>query len=97
MEQENFDSSAEHGDAQQADKPGDVSNEGRSLRSSPSAGEPRTRRREAEGEDTAPPAQGQAMYVASTPGKEWLLNVQRCLYTRSWNNPPYHIASCGVW
>ena len=53
MEQENLDSSAEHGDAQQAVKPGDVSNEGRSLRSSRSAGEPRTWQREAEGEYTA--------------------------------------------
>ena len=29
------------------------------------------------------------MYVASHSDKEWLLNVQRKLYTRSWKNPDY--------
>ena len=29
------------------------------------------------------------MYVASVSDKEWLLSVQRTLYTRSWKNPDY--------
>jgi RNA-directed DNA polymerase len=95
MEQENLDSSAEHGDAQQAVKPGDVSNEGRSLRSSRSAGEPRTGQREAEGECTVRVTQGQAMYVAPAPDREWLLDAQRHLYARSWNNPGYLF--CKLW
>jgi RNA-directed DNA polymerase len=29
------------------------------------------------------------MYVASREDKDWLLNVQKKLYARSWNNPDY--------
>ena len=29
------------------------------------------------------------MYVASDSDKEWFLNVQQKLYTRSWENPDY--------
>ena len=36
-----------------------------------------------------PKSQGKAMYVASNSDKEWLLSVQRKLYTQSWNNPDY--------
>jgi RNA-directed DNA polymerase len=32
---------------------------------------------------------GKAMYVASTSDREWLLNVQRKLYLRSWEEPSY--------
>jgi len=38
---------------------------------------------------TALAPQGKAMYVASDSDKNWLLNVQRKLYTRSWENPEY--------
>ena len=34
--------------------------------------------------DTAGKPQGKAMYVASSSDKDWLLNVQRKLYARSW-------------
>jgi len=37
----------------------------------------------------APRPQGKAMYVASQSDKDWLLNVQRKLYTRSQENPAY--------
>jgi RNA-directed DNA polymerase len=33
--------------------------------------------------------QGKAMYVATDSDKEWLLNVQQKLYTRSWEEPDY--------
>jgi RNA-directed DNA polymerase len=39
--------------------------------------------------------QGQAMYVASASDKEWLLDVQRSLYARSWKNPGYIF--CKLW
>lgn len=38
---------------------------------------------------TVPAPQGKAMYVASNSDKEWLLSVQRKLYTRSWKTPDY--------
>ena len=60
----NLEPSAEREDVRQAAKPGDVSVEGRSLRSSPSAGKPRTWRREAV-DRTAAESAGKAMYVAS--------------------------------
>ncbi len=69
-------------EAGQADRSGDVSDEGRSLRSSPSAGKPRTWRREAVmGTASRPP--GKAMYVAPRPDWDWLRIVQRKLYARS--------------
>lgn len=38
---------------------------------------------------TASETQGKAMYVASQSDKDWLLNVQRKLYARSYENPRY--------
>lgn len=38
---------------------------------------------------TGPKSRGKATYVAPHSDKEWLLNVQRKLYTRSWENPEY--------
>ena len=49
LEHGNLDASAGSGNARQAARSSDVSHEGRSLRSSPSTGEPCTRRREAVG------------------------------------------------
>jgi group II intron reverse transcriptase/maturase len=37
----------------------------------------------------APKPQGKAMYVASQSDKDWLLNVQKKLYARSYENPNY--------
>ena len=63
FEHGNLDPSAEPAKLRQAAKSGDVSDEGRSLRSSRSAGKPRTWRREAVmGTASKPP--GKAMYVA---------------------------------
>ena len=69
-------------EVRQADRSGNVSAEGRSLRSSPSAGKPRTWRREAV-MGTASKPLGKAMYVAPKPEWDWLLNEQRKLYARS--------------
>ena len=69
-------------EVRQADRSGDVSDGGRSLRSSPRAGKPRTWRREAVmGTASKPP--GKAMYVAPRPDWDWLRIEQRKLYTRS--------------
>ena len=38
---------------------------------------------------TKPASRGKATYVAPTSDKEWLLSVQRKLYTRSFGNPDY--------
>jgi RNA-directed DNA polymerase len=38
---------------------------------------------------TASEPQGEAMYVASQSDKDWLLNVQKKLYTQSWAKPCY--------
>ena len=39
--------------------------------------------------NTTPKPQGKAMYVAPKSDKIWLLNEQRKLYARSWENPDY--------
>ena len=39
--------------------------------------------------NTSSKPRGKAMYVASQLDKSWLLNVQRKLYLRSWENPDY--------
>lgn len=44
---------------------------------------------------TAPLPQGNAMYVASQSDKDWLLDVQRKLYARSYENPEY--VFCKLW
>jgi hypothetical protein len=44
---------------------------------------------------TAPAPQGNAMYVASQSDKDWLLDVQRKLYARSYENPQY--VFCKLW
>lgn len=69
-------------ETRQTDRSGDVSDGGRSLRSSSSAGKPRTGRREAV-VSTALKPPGKAMYVAPRPDWDWLRVVQRKLYTRS--------------
>lgn len=38
---------------------------------------------------TQPPSQGKAVYSAPRSDKDWLLNVQRKLYARSWNDLAY--------
>lgn len=72
----------------QADQSGDVSSRGRSSHSSPSTGKPCTRQRGAAREDSTKP-QGKAMYVATSPDKDWLLTEQRKLYARSYEDPVY--------
>ena len=44
---------------------------------------------------TAPAPQGNAMYVASQSNRDWLLDVQRKLYARSYENPQY--VFCKLW
>lgn len=44
---------------------------------------------------TAPKPQGQATYVASSSDRSWLLNEQRKLYARSYENPVY--VFCKLW
>jgi RNA-directed DNA polymerase len=94
-EQENLERSAGRGDAQHADKSGVAPVEGRSPRSSPSAGKPRTRRRGTGDAYELPTTLGKAMYVAPALDREWLQNRQRELYTRSWNEPDY--VFCKLW
>jgi RNA-directed DNA polymerase len=76
-----------YGDAGQAPMSGDVSKEGRSLRSSPSTEKPCAWRREAVGKASKP--RGKAMYVASKLDRAWLLNEQRKLYQRSYKEAAY--------
>ena len=44
---------------------------------------------------TAAKSREQATYVAPHSDKEWLLDVQRKLYARSWENPDY--VFCKLW
>ena len=85
----NLDPSAGRAKPRQAAKSRKVSDERRSLRSSRSAGKPRTGRREAGMRATSMPA-GKAMYVASEPDRAWLRSKRRELYARSqgWQHPP---------
>ena len=69
---------------------GDGWSRGRSLRSSPSAGKPRARRREA-GSGSAPTTEERSVDSDYQAEQAWLLGVQRKLYQWSWENPtePY--------
>ena len=81
FEHGNLDPSAGPAKPGRANRSGDVSDGGRSLRSSSRAGKPRTWRREAVmGTPSRPP--GKAMYVAPRPDWDWLRIEQRKLYTR---------------
>ena len=73
-----------------AEETGDGWSRGRSLRSSPSAGKPRTWRREA-GSGSAPTTEERFVDSDYQADQAWLLGVQRKLYQWSWENPtePY--------
>lgn len=68
--------------SRQTAKPGDVSREGQSPRSSRSTGEPCTWRGGTVSSTRAKPPE-RATYVAPQSDKDWLRSVQRALYARS--------------